>query len=240
MRLAFLLWALLPLAAGAQTETATSLRLLIEVRDAETGEPLAGAHVAADTLLRVTDVEGRALFSGLAAGEVPVGAAFLGYTPLDTLLTLERSTRLAFLLQPETLGLGQIEVEAERVNTARLARVGFFERGDERSGVFLTSEDLERRGATAFSDVFRGVSGLRLESNYGRAYLTSTRRRDCSPAIFLDGTRARGLEEFLDSIALRDVLAVEIYRGPSEVPLEFSASINGADCGAVLVWTRAR
>lgn len=241
MRLASLLTILLSaLSVHAQPPEVPPLRLLIEVRDAETGAPLPGARVAADSTRRVTDAEGTVRFLDLAPGGVTVSAAFLGYTPADTTLALTRSVRLAFALRPEPQALAQVEVEGERVNTARLERVGFYARRDERAGVFLTREDLDRRGAVAFSDAFRAVPGLRIETRAGRATLVSTRRRSCSPAIFLDGTRAQFLEDFLDSVSLRDVLAVEVYRGPAEVPLAYSATIHATDCGAVLVWTRAR
>jgi len=234
MRLASLLAILLPaLGVRAQPPEVPRLRLLIEVRDAETGSPLPGAHVAADSTRRVTDAEGTVRFRDLAPGAVTVSAAFLGYTSADTTLALTRSVRLAFALRPEPQALAQVEVEGERVNTARLERVGFY-------AVFLTREDLDRRGALAFSDAFRGVPGLRIETRAGRAVLVSTRRRSCSPSLFLDGTRAQFLEDFLDSVSLRDVLAVEVYRGPAEVPLAYSATIHATDCGAVLVWTRAR
>ena len=240
MRLALLLWLLLPLLASAQSERAPSLRLLVEVRDAETGEPLAGAHVGVDSLLRVSNSQGRAQFEGLASGEIAIGAAFLGYAPMDTTLTLARSSRVTFLMKPTSLAIGEVEVEADRFNAARLARVGFYSRQESRAGTFLTPEDIEKRGASLFSDLLRSVPGLRIETSFGRTTLTSTRRRDCSPSIYFDGTHARGLAEQLETVPLDGVLAVEIYRGPSEVPAEFAATVTGAECGAILVWTRAR
>lgn len=238
----FLLTLLQPLAGSAQTEQdyVPSLRLLLEVRDAETNEPLVGAHVGVDTLLRVTNLDGQALYRGLGKGPLTVGAAFVGYAAADTVIDLQRSVRMVFMLQPQAFNLAAAEVEAEKFNTARLNRVGFFDRRDVRTGVFFTINDIEKRGATQLSDVFRGLNGLRMEMQDGRTYLTSTRTRGCSPSFYLDGTHARDLEEFVDSVSLRDVLAIEVYRGPSEVPVEFTATINGAECGTILVWTRAR
>ncbi|OZC02097.1 TonB-dependent receptor plug domain-containing protein [Rubricoccus marinus] len=238
--LALCAFSLLPADLAAQEPTTPALRLLIVVRDADTQAPLAGANVAVGNELRTTNVDGRALFSDLAPGEQEIAAAFLGYTATDTTLVLSRSSRVTFLLPPEAVALDAINVEADKFNAARLQRSGFYERRDTRSGTFKTIEELEEAGAIRFSDIFRGVTGLRIESQFGQTRITSTRRRDCSPAVFFDGVAARGLAMQLDTVPLDGVLAVEIYKGPAEVPAEFSADINQTQCGAILVWTRAR
>ena len=240
MRLALAFLVLFPVAAFAQADPTPQFRLLVEVRDAETNEPLLGAHVGANDLLRVSNSQGRVLFEGLPAGEVALGAAYIGYTPTDTTLTLARSSRVTFLLSPEAVDLPEVEVEADKFNAARLARSGFYRRQETRAGTFLTIEDLERNGAQRFSDIFRGITGIRIEREFGQTTLVSTRRRNCSPSIFFDGIEARGLAEQVDTVPLDGVLAVEIYKGPSEIPPEYMRNIGGADCGAILVWTRAR
>lgn len=228
---------LTPTLAVAQQGT---IRVLIEVRDAETNEPLIGAQVATDSVARVTNLDGRVLFRGVAPGETHIAAAYVGYAPLDTLLDISTSSRISFLLTPRPFNLQEVEVSADRFNAARLERSGFYRRRDTRAGTFKTIEDLEKTGAVVFSDIFRSTAGLRIESQFGQTRLVSNRRRDCSPAIFFDGIAARDLALSLESVPLDGVLAVEIYRGPSEVPAEFAASANQTECGAVLVWTRAR
>ena len=234
---------LLP-AAAAQTGADTAataprtLRVLVEVRAAGTGEPLPGARVAVDSLVRVADADGRVVVTGLTPGPVGIGAALLGYAPADTTVVLARSARIAFELQ--TASLGTVEVEAERFNAERLRRSGFYERAQTRSGVFLDEADVEARRTPQAADLLRGLPGLRVETRLGQTSVRSTRRRRCTPAVFVDGTEARGLGDALDTLPAESVLAVEVYRGPSEVPAAFSVMGPGEACGAILFWTRAR
>jgi hypothetical protein len=43
---------------------------------------------------------------------------------------------------------------------------------------------------------------------------------------------------FHEDTPIRDVYGIEIYRGPSEVPGEFSGS--NAMCGVIVMWTKSR
>ena len=59
----------------------------------------------------------------------------------------------------------------------------------------------------------------------------------CEVSYYLDGGRFRpdpevGINEILGS----EVIAVEVYRGPSETPAEFLDS--GSRCGVIVIWTR--
>ncbi|MEL6616223.1 MAG: carboxypeptidase-like regulatory domain-containing protein, partial [Bacteroidota bacterium] len=124
-----------------------SLRLLIEVRDAETNEPLLGARVAVDSVARLTNRDGRILFRGLQPGETQIAATFLGYMTVDTTLALASSSRMSFLLTPQAFSLPEVEVSADRFNAARLRRSGFYDRRENRAGTFLTIEELEEAHA---------------------------------------------------------------------------------------------
>jgi TonB-dependent Receptor Plug Domain. len=56
-------------------------------------------------------------------------------------------------------------------------------------------------------------------------------------ALYVDGTRVQPREDIpslLGSLRPSDIEAVEVYRGPSEVPIE----ALGDACAAIYIWTR--
>jgi len=58
--------------------------------------------------------------------------------------------------------------------------------------------------------------------------------RRCPILYYIDGVPARGYN--IDDMPARDVEALEIYRGPSQVPVEFDR--RNAMCGLIVIWTR--
>lgn len=58
--------------------------------------------------------------------------------------------------------------------------------------------------------------------------------RNSSTQLFLNGTRIQDVPTELGLLRLSDIEAVEVYRGPTELPAE--AVGNG--CAAIFVWTR--
>ena len=54
-------------------------------------------------------------------------------------------------------------------------------------------------------------------------------------AVYVDGFRVFGSPgEILATINPADVIAIEVYRGPSEIPFEFMS----VDCAAIVIWTK--
>ena len=229
---------LLLLLSSTNASAQTSLTIL--VRDAETQSPLSGARIEVAELTGAADEFGSAELLGVEPGPLRLGASYTGYVPLDTTVTVLGGgpTVVVLPLQSDARLLGDVVVEAELVNDAALTRRGFFQRREALTGVFITRAELDRRGATLFSDVFRGVAGVRVERNSRGTSLVSARRRGCSMAIFVDGTEATLIASALDGFPFDHLAAVEIYRGPAEVPLEYTRTKATETCGAVLVWTR--
>ena len=192
------------------------------------------------TAAGAVDALGQAHLSGVPAGDVPITASYPGYATLDTLVTVAAgASNLAVLtLRSEARDLGDVVVEAETPNDAVLRRRGFYDRQNSHTGVFFTREDLDRRGVTLFSDIFGPVAGVQVQRTGGGAQLISSRRRGCLMSVFLDGNEMAFIALNIDALPFDDVAAVEIYRGPSEIPLEYSYQKQDNTCGAVLVWTR--
>lgn len=233
--LLLLLAALLVFASGAHAQ---ATRLVVVVADAELAAPVPGVRAVANGVDAMTDAQGRAGWQGLAPGAVRVEVRSAGHAPLDTVLSVPDGQTVVAVLPLTPLALAPVEVEAESRNDALLRRRGFFERREGRSGVFLTRGELDARGAVQLSDAFSGVAGVRVDRSGGQAALVSARRGGCQPVVFIDGTEASYLASQIDSLPLTDVAAIEIYRGPSEVPMLFARRGSRTPCGAVLVWTR--
>lgn len=227
---------LLAAAAGASAQTS----LTILVRDAETQGPLPGARLEVGGVVGTADAFGTAELVGMEPGPLDLAASFIGYVALDTTVTILGGvpTVVTLPLASDARQLGDVVVEAESVNDAVLRRRGFFDRRESLTGVFITRDELDRRGATLLSDAFRGVAGVRVQRDRGVTSLVSTRRRGCRMAIYVDGTEAVFLADAVDGFPYDDVAAIEIYRGPAEVPIEYTRTKGVETCGAILVWTQ--
>ena len=61
---------------------------------------------------------------------------------------------------------------------------------------------------------------------------------DAGPNVFLDGhlVNPSGMVFDINDIQPADMLAIELYRHVSEVPLKFGGS--DAVCGAIVIWTK--
>jgi hypothetical protein len=61
------------------------------------------------------------------------------------------------------------------------------------------------------------------------------RTPNCTPKWYVDGVQ---VQSFHENTPIRDIYGLELYRGPSELPGEFSGSDGG--CGVLVVWTKSK
>lgn len=137
----------------------------------------------------------------------------------------------------------------------QLVKNGFVRRVTRGLGQFITPIMIEESAATSSEDLFRGIPGVGLSYPQGgiNAFMGATVRlagtgQWCTPTIYLDGTRLS--VEMTASLPmeviapLQTIDAIEIYRRPAEVPVEYgmtqSGSGSGGNCGVIVVWTRTR
>lgn len=225
------------------------------VSDATSTRGVASAVVrmAGSTRLSLTDAQGEFRFAGLPSGPLSVFVRAIGYRPIevDIVLGPGDSLRLedaVLQLQPTPIVLPGIEARSDSVQRMALSRAGFYERRARGFGVFAEGSEISRWIPHALSDVLRHLNGVRVVANpnYGhtgarvdlRPYLIEM--RGCRDILFfLNGTSLGSSADFqfdVDLLALpRDITAVEVYRGPSEIPLQFNAT--NSLCGVVLLWT---
>jgi hypothetical protein len=127
------------------------------------------------------------------------------------------------------------------------AATGFAVRRGATPGRFLVASDVAQVPAMYLTDVLARLPGVRVgsprvggllePSGMGRRLLfMSSAGTTCSPTVFIDNVRfaAADLDDF---VAPAEVLGVEVYVRPAEVPAVFHTV---RDCGVIAVWTGAR
>lgn len=151
----------------------------------------------------------------------------------------------------------------EARSAARVASLeanGFYARRQRGGGgIFLTDSVIQTNQAGRLTDVLRGVQGVRMMRYYpaggqrgaevseqyriasGRNTTGISRAGPCWMDVYLDGQLVQSHDDpdqarNLDQMGLRDIQAVEVYRGGSEVPTEYRGSSSA--CGVILIWTR--
>jgi hypothetical protein len=230
-----LLWQGLVSCAAAQipasADTAPAPAVVAGVIVDSTGLPIfyAVVTVVGQPLRATTDSEGRFTLSPIPPGPHTLLVRALGYHPATLELTLVPGQVLheGFTLRQRTIALAELTVVAIPEPLGRLA--GFYERRKIGRGKFITREDIDRRLTNDITDYFLGMAGVRV-NNSGVRFLRCQRI-----AVYWNGVRLRGdAKDNLDLINPADVEAMEIYRGPSELPAEFA----GDNCAAIVIWSR--
>ena len=220
------------------------------VREDSTGRPLGGVEVlvTGSNLRTVTNAAGRYSLGGLPKGRRIVLFRSLGYRPTKEWVLLgDMDTVWAnVFMVPQTVQLDPITVTGEPRQPRAIGREAFEERRRLGLGKFIDSTDLRR------SEHIQGLTVWTPPPPYHWMRIAVSRRRagawPCPMQIVLDGvvlyqtttpTVIPDLDKAVDMKGFFDIAgleAIEIYRGASEVPVEYGGA--GAGCGAILFWTR--
>ncbi|MEE8447290.1 MAG: Plug domain-containing protein, partial [Gemmatimonadota bacterium] len=134
------------------------------------------------------------------------------------------------------LEVAELKVEIRRTMSGKMR--GFEERRRKGFGYFITPEQIERRQPQRSSDMLRGVPGVTVGASqalgpapvYFRGGSLSGR---CEPKLYLDGQPM--VQMAFDDITAGDLMAIEIYKGASEMPAQWA---TGGSCGLLVVWTK--
>ena len=244
-------------------ETRTG-RLVGRVRDARTRQAVAAAEISLTGRAEVvqSNRSGRFVLSGLPVGAHELSVRHLGYAPLSHSVAVERglTTDVEIGLSPNPLELEPLV--ATVIRPRHLETRGFYERRQwaelNGAGTFFTVEDIERRSPARITHMIAEAPGVRLADCgirgfgcqlYGTRISTGFSDRPCKMNVFLDGSlviqgsddRWRSgsgdpPESINDYVLPSEIAAVEVYRGASGLPAEFSG--YDARCGAVAIWTK--
>ncbi|HEX8433057.1 MAG TPA: carboxypeptidase regulatory-like domain-containing protein [Longimicrobium sp.] len=236
--------ALVALAAPAAAQGGGSVRL--SVTEAESGTPIPGARatIVGTRHRATTGRDGVAHFPGVAARAYSLeitGPGRAGQTvPFEARAGEMVSVVVALSLAEYRLD--GLEVEGTPQPRHPGLR-GFYDRvRDDRGGRFITRSQIERMGATHFTDIFRTIAGAQIVPSdrpgysvirFGRHNATPGSQR-CLPRYFLDGI-PHPVDVPDIEIDPDDVEGVEVYPGPA-IPPRYSGRYS--PCGVIAVWTR--
>ncbi|MES2176670.1 MAG: Plug domain-containing protein [Gemmatimonadota bacterium] len=132
---------------------------------------------------------------------------------------------------------------ARYVNTTKFDL--FYERKKTSpSGRFFEREDIEREDPQTIEDLLKKLPGVRVQRD--RLGIPTISFVQCEAlnlarvansrqvTLYVDGQRASEPFETLSNMKPRDVEAMEVYRGASQLPME----ARGDGCAAIFIWTR--
>lgn len=214
------------------------------VRDS-TGTPIADADVGIVALRRLTrtDQQGKFVFLTVPLGNAELSVRRLSYEPrkVNVLVTADAGDSvLVVTLLAHPAFLTAVNVTKGEIRQRQMIE-DFYRRMSRGIGQYIGRDEIEQRWGGTPSDMIRTIPGVRLirstSGGYGvRFPNTSLGRFDCAPMIWIDGQKAPGME--IDAIPLTDIEGIELYKGPSTTPVQFSQGQGSNNCGTIVVWSR--
>ena len=219
------------------------------VFDRVTQAPVRNARVVhvADGRTVLSDSLGYYRFSGLPAGIVRFHVVAPSYPRAMFAVALANGERLERDIELETAPpivadappdseaqpLPSVAVEAAPSLGRRYA--DFERRRATGRGQYLTRTQIENSGAATLQDAVRHMRGLVIGCAGTACHIRMARApMQCNPEYIVD---ERPDNFFGPTIPVRDIEALEVYTGPSEVPGEFAGS--NAACGVIVLWTKS-
>ena len=213
-----------------------------QVVDSE-GNPIMNARVIHQASGRETrtDATGKFRLGSLPRGNVRITVRQLGFRQATDTVDLSGTVSLPIriVLARTIQELDAIEV-SEKYERHRLNLEGFYDRANRGIGSYITRDEIVERRPLSTVDLFRTVPGIRVLRVRGiegiRFNSSSSLRRDCIPMLWIDGQRAPGME--VGDVPWHDIEGIELYKGPSTTPMQFSQGPSAIACGTVVVWSR--
>ncbi len=238
-----------PTAAGDPAEESIALSGIVV--DAQTAEPIPEVLVTVngqDTT--TTQQDGTFAVPSLVwnRGVNRVHFRRLGFQPIAYDVEVGREDAAVVLNVPLAqmpINMEEIVVEGESVAIPSYLR-GFYERRSKGAGTYLTQEDIQSRMATRLIDLLRTLPGIDLTGRRQDILFFRRANPNCKtelkpPMIILDGLPLGGavpgeeVTSLIETIDPYDLVGIEVYQGPSEVPAQFNR-LN-AECGLIVIWT---
>ena len=201
----------------------------------------------------VTGPTGRALLPDVAPGVLTVRARRMGFKPGQVAVTIEpgRNTVPIMLSDIAAPMLDTVRIVGDRRASSRLDE---FEtrRVNRQATVSITRADIERRNAPNLWQLLAGIPSIQVADIDTMVIARSTRSLSMKPdgtvescylLVMIDGTvmNPDALHKAYDLRQLpppNDVHGIEIFAGPSSIPLQYGGAGTGKWCGMIAIWTR--
>jgi hypothetical protein len=184
----------------------------------------------------VSGSDGSFQLPDLPAGDYRLSTSHLGFGTRTDSVRVEYGAIMIYTvsLDPAAIPLPPVTVD---VRVIALEQNGFYERQERGPGTFLTRSNWDSRGILVPSDILRNLPGVRVSA--GRFGNVVYDRSSCAFRYFIDGARV-GPTFQIDDIPAEWIEALEVYRGPAQVPGRFTmpTSTARANCGVIVIWTK--
>jgi hypothetical protein len=234
-------------------------RLTGAVVDKVTGTPVAAATVVylGDGRALTTDSTGAFRFDKLPSGVLRFLVRARGYPSAGLVLAFAKGDQLDRRVELDSSAAGRaadaapppkpepssrggaqalplVSVEAAPSLGPRFA--DFERRRKTGAGHYIVRDAIEKGGYSSLQDVARGLRGVTVECGGGLGcYIRMVRApMRCLPEYVIDGNVDNS---FGPTMPVRDIEAMEVYTGPTDVPGEFAG--RNAGCGVIVIWTRS-
>jgi hypothetical protein len=220
------------------------------LRDRDTDRPIQLGRVlllteAGDSVaVALTNASGQFSVTSPRPGGFYLKASALGYRETTAgIFDIQRGGEMSleFRIYPVPIGLAEILVNAPGgVRPGALIANGFYQRMQSGMGRFLTPAEIQKRPVLMTSELFYGISRVSVVPNSeggGNRITISAPLGECSPPLYVDGILLSGNASDRDLPPMSVVEAIEVYRGASELPLQWSGTA-AQGCGAIVIWTK--
>lgn len=216
------------------------------VVDRLTGLGISGAQIVVlENKRSVTaDSSGRYKIPALPIGTSHLMVGALGFIPQQVTVELMAGAITDKPVQLDSISRGRT-TEAQPLPgvavSASSAPVNYrltdFERRRQTGrGQYLTEDEIVKSGAYNVADAVKGMRGVTYECGGGAGCFIRMANAPmrCLPEYIVDD---QVTNDFGPSTPIRDIIGLEVYLGPSDVPGEYAG--RNAGCGVVVIWTRS-
>jgi hypothetical protein len=201
-----------------------------------------------------TDSVGRFEIDDVSPGPYRLRASRVGYRDAvgDLALSADSVVDLEVRLAVASVVLAPVTVTSRSTRDVSPVLRGFYQRMQSGIGRFISREEIETRNPVRITDLLRSIPNLRAAPQRagasGSTFSHGASSDRCSVVFFVDGMRIneptlpgrrptlRNDASIDDYVNAQEVEGVEIYRGESDTPAEFTT--RWVQCGTVVIWTR--
>jgi hypothetical protein len=232
-------------AAAAEAQRGSGMMFGVVVNRL-TQAPITDAEIVhgGDGRVIKSDSLGYYRFQNLAAGIIRFTVRATGFHTATFTFALANGERMERDIELDTTAvvasaakdaqpLPEVAVEAPPAMGARFR--DFERRKATGRGHYLTRTEIEAKGASDLVSAVRNLRGVTVDCAGSGCRIRMVRAPSrCLPEYIVD---EREDNMFGPTIPIRDIEAIEVYTGPSDVPGEFAGT--NAGCGVIVIWTKS-
>jgi len=237
--------------SGQQPTHSVTIRGVVRADDGR-GIPAAQVSDHESGLKVSADSSGVFVLADVPLGDRILDVRRIGFGAQQFHITLVagRNRNVALILPPLAQALPDVNVSGKFAKPARYADTRkydeFYTRRAQGMGTFLTREDIDRQFKTNTPELLQGVPGMKVKRVGNDWRIQSLQCQMGLPGIsgdlsdpqrwirvFIDGMDVGDASE-LTTVNPAEIEAMEIYKGPAELPAE----ARGKGCAAIFIWTR--